>query len=147
VTPTREQISNAIFALVSGITWDSPARTWAFASQRMHIWTDVPAQPALCMSEHDEHPAQRTRLLTRNEREFQIVVYQCTAADGVTPGKIENNLILDAIEDALRPSPGHEVQTLGGLVHHCWIEGDIFRDSGDLDGQGVITVPVRVLVP
>ena len=147
MTPSREAVSNGVYALLSGISWDTPARSWAYTSQRMQIWTDCPAQPAMYMTEHDEHPTQKTRLLTRNEREFQVVVYQDTAKDGLTPGKVENNLILDAIEDALRPPPGQETQTLGGLVHHCWIEGDVFRDSGDLDGQGCITVPIRVLVP
>ena len=37
--------------------------------------------------------------------------------------------------------------TLGGLVHHCFIDGKVFKDPGDLDGQALIIVPITVLAP
>jgi hypothetical protein len=36
---------------------------------------------------------------------------------------------------------------LGGLVTHCWIEGRIEIHPGDLDGQAIAVVPIRMLVP
>ena len=38
-------------------------------------------------------------------------------------------------------------QTLGGRVHKCWIEGRIQKFQGDLDGQTLIVVPIKILVP
>jgi hypothetical protein len=36
-------------------------------------------------------------------------------------------------------------QTLGGLVSHCWIDGKIMKDSGDIDGDGIAVIPVKIL--
>ena len=45
--------------------------------------------------------------------------------------------------------PGFNDQrlTLGGLVHHCWISGKVFKEQGDLDGQALLVVPIAILVP
>ena len=56
------------------------------------------------------------------------------------------NGLLDAVEAALNPFP-LEAQTLGGLVTHCWIDGSTDYHPGDLDGQAIAVVPVKVLVP
>lgn len=58
------------------------------------------------------------------------------------------NAMLQAIDDALQPtdlSTGR--QTLGGLVHHCWIEGDVEMDPGIYTQQGAAIVPIKMLVP
>jgi hypothetical protein len=47
----------------------------------------------------------------------------------------------------LAPSPVSGVQTLGGLVSHCWIEGEIEQFPGVLDGIAKAIVPVKILVP
>ena len=54
---------------------------------------------------------------------------------------------LDALEEALAPPPGFDRQTLGGLVHYCRIEGRVVKDPGDLDGQGLALVPIKILAP
>ncbi len=55
--------------------------------------------------------------------------------------------ILDQLDLALRPPVGSETLTLGGLVDHCYIEGDIICVPGDLDGIGMIQIPIVILVP
>jgi hypothetical protein len=56
------------------------------------------------------------------------------------------NPLLDALTAALAPpNPVENVQTLGGLVAHCWIEGGIQTDEGVLGGQSVAIVPIRIL--
>ena len=57
-----------------------------------------------------------------------------------------NNLI-DAVEDALDPAPLYQNQTLGGIVSHCWFEGDVMKEPGDLDGDGIAIIPIKILVP
>jgi len=54
------------------------------------------------------------------------------------------NTILDALEAALNPANGAR-QTLGGLVSHCRIEGAVLKDPGDLDGDGLLWVPIKIL--
>ena len=56
------------------------------------------------------------------------------------------NPLLDAVEAALAPDPVGHVQTLGGLVSHCWIAGRIQTDEGVPGGQAVAIVPVEILV-
>lgn len=39
--------------------------------------------------------------------------------------------------------------TLGGLVSHCWIEGDALMVTGEVDtgeGQGMLTIPVHIML-
>ena len=53
------------------------------------------------------------------------------------------NSVLDAIDAALAPS-GEARQTLGGLVSHCRVDGTVMRDPGDLDGDGMVIVPISI---
>jgi hypothetical protein len=57
------------------------------------------------------------------------------------------NDYLDALEAVLRPAPGQPTQTLGGLVHHCFIDGEILKVPGDDDGQGMAVIRITILVP
>lgn len=56
------------------------------------------------------------------------------------------NGLLKAIDDALDPGPGARL-TLGGIVQHCWIEGDTPIDPGIFGNQAAAQVPVYILVP
>lgn len=73
-------------------------------------------------------------------------------ADGLPQDASGMTLInprLDALDQLLAPKSMLETQaqTLGGKVNHCWIEGRIYKVSGDLDGDGVAVVPIAILVP
>jgi uncharacterized phage protein gp47/JayE len=57
------------------------------------------------------------------------------------------NDIIDAIEAALAPNVVSNVQTLGGLVSHAWIEGQIEQFPGVLDGIAKAIIPVKILIP
>ena len=60
------------------------------------------------------------------------------------------NATLDAIDAALAPSGADAPlgrQTLGGAVHDCKISGVPVRDTGDLDGDGLAVVSVRLVGP
>jgi hypothetical protein len=67
----------------------------------------------------------------------------------LAPGVALNNLI-DAVKAALDPVPGM-AQTLGlggtTTVQHCWIEGRIDMHPGDLDGQAIAVIPIKILAP
>lgn len=148
----RNQIYQALFDIGSGISWDSPARTWAYYSRRLQIWTECPNQPAFYQVEHDNEIGQMTGMPYKNVLKATWIVYQDTAKDETVVGAIENNLILDALQAAMAPQivAGQQYvdrNTLGGLVYHAFIDGVTFQDGGDLDGQGVMTIPITLLVP
>jgi len=52
--------------------------------------------------------------------------------------------MLDSIEAALMPVIG-DLQTLGGLVTHCYINGTIHIDSPVINPQGAMWIPITVL--
>jgi hypothetical protein len=58
------------------------------------------------------------------------------------------NQMLLAIDNALQPDnliAG--VFTLGGLVSHCWIDGDTDMDPGIFGSQAAAILPIHILVP
>ena len=104
-------------------------------------------EPALCQAEHDETIAQVTGLAPKRVFAASWLIYHVAGKDPDAAPASETNQILDAI-NALFPTgdPDH-VQTLNDLVHHAFISGKVFTDSGDLDGQALIIVPIQMLAP
>lgn len=117
-------------------------------SRRLRMPNDVAAQPALFLRNESEDVSPRSaRMPMRLTMRCEAWIYSRagTAADAV-PGATLNH-ILDAITRVLEPLPGRELQTLGGLAHHCWIEGQVELHPGDLDGQALAIIPISILVP
>lgn len=152
-TPAREDVFTALFNLVPMISWGA-AETFIYTSRRVSLWDDLPGQPALCQAEHDEVFAQATRLPFKRTFHAAWVIYHQAGKDKdpLNPPAITNNLILDAVEAAFSPDPSDpgwpaERLTLGGLVHHCFIDGKVFKDPGDLGDQALLIVPITILAP
>ena len=149
----REAIFGALFALSESIEWGTPARGWQTRSRRVKLFSDVPVdqQPAIFQAEHDEVTSQQSNMPYKWVLKAQWIIYQATGnnPDGVPA--IENNLILDAVQAAFAPQPSDpgypKRNTLGGLVHHCYIDGSVFKDPGDIDNQGMMVIPILMLVP
>lgn len=145
--PTREDVFEALFALTEGVLWGAPSRGFAHRARRVSLWGDLPAQPALCQAEHDEDVAEITGLPAKTTYSASWLIYHDTGKDpNATPAR-ETNLILDAVQALFPADDPDRVQTLGGLVHHCFISGRLFKDPGDLDGQALIIVPIKILAP
>lgn len=157
---STESIYAALFALASlgeglggAVSWTPPvagdATTFAWTSRRLKTWDDVPASPALCQAEHTENIAQTTGLPSVTTLGANWVIY---LKDGKDPTRIpaqSSNAVLDAVK-ALFGDPDNPFavpQTLGGLVHKAWIEGTIGKAQGDLDGDTMLWVPIKILVP
>lgn len=166
---TYDPIMDALLALIQA----SCGSLFLTYSRRFLMWEDLinsinngqaPAQPALYLYDgpglgggtiHYENrgrgPAKRT--LTRT-----LVIYAQIPGggspggrDATTPGGSVFYPLLEAIEAALEQSPSNSfgTQTLGGLVTHCWIEGDGIIVTGEIDpnGQGMATIPVNIVIP
>ena len=143
---SREAAFSALFAAVSA------AYPWGVASRRMKIWSEVSAslRPAFFQLESGPEtyqwasPAKPKRTL-----EAKLFLY-FDARDPTTPGASQINAALDAIDAALAPA-GVDAnvgrQTLGAAVHDCKIVSVPVRDTGDLDGDGLAVVSVRLVAP
>ena len=141
-----ESIYQALFNLTSGLAW--PGGALAFATRRVKTFEELPAQPALCQAETDETVTQVTgRPPITTLGASWLIFHQAGKDDAAIPAQT-TNAILTAVKalfvDLTDPA---FAQTLGGAVHKCWIEGRIQKFQGDLDGQTLIVVPIKILVP
>ncbi len=143
---SREAAFSALFAAISA------AYPWGLASRRMKLWGEVPVslRPALFQLESGPESYQWTSpAVLRRTLETKLFLY-FASQDPATPGSIAINAALDAIDAALAPAGAdalHGRQTLGGAVHDCKITGVPVRDPGDLDGDGLAVVNVRLVAP
>lgn len=150
----REAVFEALFALVSEgeglpgrVTWNQGQDGFAYTSRRVRPWDDVPAQPALMQAEHEEELAQVSGLPPKRTLKAAWMVYHQAGADSAAIPAIVTNQVLDALEAALAPDDPSGACTLGGLVHHCFLDGKVFKASGDLDGQALVVAPITLLLP
>ena len=141
----REAIVVALFGLLAAVPG------FAVCERRLRHWNDVPdaEQPYLCLAQGGQSVAQgdpAKGVPPKWTLEADIYLYARTTG-GLVPASVLNPLV-DAVEDALQPQyPALEkCQTLGGLVQHCWIEGNIETDEGTLGDQAVAIIPIKILV-
>ena len=143
---SREVAFSALFTQVSG------AYAWGLASRRMKLWSETPPnlRPALYQLESGPETYQWASPATpRRTLEAKLFLY-FDARDPSKPGACAINEALDAIDAALAPC-GLDIasgrQTLGGAVYDCKIVGVPVRDTGDLDGDGLAVVSLRLVGP
>jgi hypothetical protein len=117
-------------------------------SRKAKVWSNTNAadQPAMFLVHSGEQAVQNQSYgLTKYLLHFEILIYaRADANPSSSPDTLINGL-LDALDAQLQSVPPGERQTLGGLVQHAWIEGEILIDTGILDQQIAIMIPVRVL--
>ena len=75
---------------------------------------------------------------------FRVLVYIRADATPDTIPATEINKAMKAIVQAMRSNPIGERQTLGGIVDNAWIEGQILIDTGVLDQQSALLIPIVV---
>lgn len=144
INPTREQVAVALFSLLQTVPG------FASWSRRPQLWDKVANFPALFMG----NPAENYQYDHGNASppvvtiDFDIFIYISVGQDpNVIPDTLMNTL-LDSIEVVMTPLPSAGyAQTLGGIVHHAWIEGPINRAPGYIDGRGLALLTIKVLVP
>lgn len=158
--PTREQVFTRLFGLLDGVTFDvNPAgapsvKTFVTKTRIIKLFSDVadPLQPWIGQAEHAETSQQVSGLPYKRVWRATWMIYHKASAQPNQVGAIWNNQIIDALETALAPKPQDEGffedrNTLSGLVYHCFIDGEVFKDPGDIDKQALITIPIKLLVP
>ena len=140
----REDIFEALFDLVAN------AAEFKTKKRRLKLWTEVNGsqRPALFVAQRGETYIRNSEAVPQKVvLKAEIYIYTDAGKDPNVIPATDLNKLVDAVDAALAPSPVTGRQTLGGLVSHCWIEGDVMTDPGDLDGDGMAIIPVRILVP
>lgn len=136
----REAICSALFAKLAG------AATFKTVSRQFRMFSDVsPAdQPALFLVQRSESVAVVPGLPSVSTLSFDALIYVSTHGDkAVAPASVLNPLI-DAVIASMAPLGSSDKQTLGGLVQHAWVEGEIQTDEGLLQQQGYALIPIKV---
>lgn len=146
---TREPIYAALWNLFLGNA--ALAGRFVTTSRYLRHFDDVTPDemPALFITQTGESwekdgkgiPAKRTLL-------SHLVMYDYTGQpNAVMPSGLVNAL-LDVVDDAIeQPGNPGNVQTLGGLVEHVYINGQIDIAEGLLQGKSVVVVPIEILLP
>ncbi len=145
----REAVMAALLALLEGVAFGQAvngATGFVSVSRRLKLWSDVAKsqRPALFIAEHREQQAYQNEALPAKTTLCVDLFVYIDSSDRNTIPAIALNMILDAIEAALKPA-GSARQTLGGLVSHCRIDGAVLKAPGDLDGDGLLWVPLKIL--
>ena len=137
----RNTIMDALEALIK----QQPA--FKTVDRKLRMWDQLSPQdqPACFLVVHDDEYMPRGRGTPRRLM-MNVVAWVMARTDDATGGEVLSDLI-DALEDALAPDPGSVVCTLGGLVNRAFMEGKCPQDPGDLDGQALALVPIKIIVP
>ena len=142
MTALQARLATAVFAtLVNGAT------TWKTISRKLVLFSDCPLtqRPALYITDHKENWSYQSEN-TPERRTIDVDLFIYTNAKSVAAPAADLNTILDAIDAALAPNFTGK-QTLGGVVSHCRIDGAVLKDPGDIDGDGFLWVPLKILGP
>jgi hypothetical protein len=144
---SREAIMTALLAVVTGAyAWQTPP------VRRLKLWADVPAdqRPTCFQFEGDSEDWKWTNkaipIIVIPVRLFAYI----DCKDQSIVGATQINNIIDGLQAAFT-AKGSDLAagrfTLGGLVSVCRISGKVFKDPGDLDGDGMMIANVEIEIP
>ncbi len=143
---TRESVMTALFTLLQGMdgikTFSRRFKTFSGVSMSAQMPYLI-----LCSSKEYYSPRVTQALPAKRLINAEIFIWLSAGQDqNAVPDIVVNNL-LDSLDEILAPLPGYDTQTLGGLVDHCYIEGEIMKVPGDVDGLGMLIIPLKILLP
>lgn len=147
---TRNQVFTALFNFIRQLP-APPNQKWVTFSQRLKSWDDTPPveQPAVFLHRLLQTATQNHAYgVTKWHWKATIWIYFRTESyqtDNTYPDQVTDPFI-DSIEQLFQTEPGAGALTLGDLVKHCWIDGDIYSDPGLEDYQAVIIIPISILI-
>lgn len=139
----------AIYALVSLV---SNAYPWVTISRRLKLWSDVPIsqRPACFVFQggREQRVFGQQLVIPKRTMEVRLFIY-ASAKDHNTIGAAQLDDILDALDAAFAAAAdaGTGIVSLGGACHSCRIDGDVLVDPGDLDGDSLLVIPVKIVLP
>ncbi|HLY53952.1 MAG TPA: hypothetical protein VKS60_00260 [Stellaceae bacterium] len=141
----RETAYAALFAVLEALRVDG---TVVVADRRLRSLNDLNAAelPALFMTVGDQKVVARHGLPPKRTLTADIYLYAANPDPGTAAG-IQLNGLIDAVEAVLAPPVYAAVQTLGGAVEHCFIEGTIAVYEAPKGQRAAALLPVHLLLP
>jgi hypothetical protein len=121
-------------------------------SRKLKLWTDVPpaSRPACFLFEGGQETYSWSEgAIPKRVIEAKLFVY-LNAKDQSVLGASLINGVMDALDAAFALSGGDLASgrnTLSGAVYSCRIDGRPLKDPGDLDGDALLIVPVKMTLP
>lgn len=144
---TRDAALSALADLVdSAYAWKTGP------SRKLKLWSDVPvtSRPACFLFEGGlETYAWSESAIPKRVIEAKIFAY-LNANDRAVIGASLLDGVMDALDSAFMPKGADAVlgrNTLDGHVYSCRIDGKVLKDPGDFDGDALLIVPVKLVLP
>lgn len=154
----RNAIKQALLARLQGVTFPravNGATTWIPQSNprrlKMFNAIDPSEMPCFFLLQHrEEYDSTGAGTPSRRYLDMGAWCYVNTGDPAVVGDELLDAME-EGIENALLPdNPQRNELTLGNLVYWCRImrkDGMFIRDPGDIDGQGILILPIRILIP
>jgi hypothetical protein len=149
VTPTREEIAEAILAQIRLLLEPPYNIEIPTITREWKLWTDIPDQPAVVVVPMIEGRSFQRGLPLKHTRTYFLWVY--AKGDGSILPEQRLNPILDALDKIFAPPaenapPTAYTNTLGGLVYRAALAGATEIESGGwLTGQAVAQMNLEIV--
>jgi len=120
--------------------------------RRLKLWSDVPApsRPACFLFEGGQETYSWSEgAVPKRVIEVKVFIY-LSVKDPNSVGAALLNSVMDSLDAAFGLSGADRISgrnTLGGTVYNCRIDGKGLKDPGDLDGDALLIVPVKMILP
>jgi len=137
----------ALFELLKAAPLISPQK-WQTTQRLVQISDDfvIPRQPALIQVESAIRAEQKEVFGPTKWILGAVAVVYMQAEGGTQPTVVPAtaaNRVIWALARTFDTKPPYQKQTLGGLVYHCWVDGNILAEV--VDQQIIITAPISIL--
>lgn len=136
----REDIYQALFNLISSISGV------VTRSRKLKVYSDVtPIEcPAIFQNQTGESISQETGRPKITTLKCDWYIYLNVNGDRTNPQSPAINNILSEIDTVFTPNVMTGTFTLGGIVSHCWIEGETKIVEGVLGDYSIAIVPINI---
>lgn len=146
----REQVYSAVFALFAGLT-SGNGPLFKTATRRTTTFDQVLPNdtPCILFKQGPETAEYKLGRPTKWISRPTLVLYVTTdqSVDGTVVATQLLNPLVDAIVDAIQPdNPVTNACTLGGLVSHCAVAGNIEIIDGTLGDTAIAIIPLELVI-
>lgn len=150
-SPTREQVAEAVFGCLLR------ANGFSVIARRVRLPPELREEemPALFLwgDGVDVYTAEPRGVGMKRVLEMHASVvfrFRPDNSNWRTGSEVLNPLIDEIERVVMQPDDVYaNANTLGGIVHRCWIEGKVSKATGDIDPEGLggAIVPIKVMIP
>ncbi len=161
----RTQVKDALVTMLQGVVFDEPINgysTWVSVTRKLKMFNNIDktVQPALFVVQHFESYENRG-FGTPPTRVMNCGLWAFAPSGDDVDGDDILDTMTNAIENLFNPETGmvlfpqfwnsmtNELD-FGGLCAYCKIDqrNNLYkRDPGDIDGQALLILPIRIMLP